>query len=145
MPSLTLTAEFSMFADDRVLGPRFTLSSFEFIDQGGKASFVNESGTEKGLQFDNAGVRVTLPAETDLVAVRAAAFAGPFRLAAMDKGGNVLYPVTVPGDNTAHDVHLMHPGIAFIDFAGGGNEGMIISISVTYAISLPASSERAAT
>jgi hypothetical protein len=120
MPSLTLTAEFSLFADDTVLGPRFTLSGFEFVDQGGDASSVNESDIEKGLQFDKAGVRVTLPAETNLVVVRAAAFAGPFRVAAMDKDGNVLYPVTIPGDNTAHDVQLTHPGIALIDFAGGG-------------------------
>ncbi len=143
MPPLTLTAEFSLFADDTVLGPRFTLSSFEFVDQGGNASFVNESGAEKGLQFDNVGVRVTLPSETDLVAVRAAAFNGPFRVAAMDKDGNVLYPIVIPGDNTAHDVQLTHPGIAFIEFAGGGDEGMIISISVTYPVSLSASSGRA--
>jgi hypothetical protein len=145
MPSLILTAEFSLFADDTVLGPRFTLSGYEFVDEGGYASFVNESGTEKGLQFDKAGVRVTLPAETNLVAVRAAAFASPLRVAAMDKDGNVLYPVMIPGGNTAHDVQLTHPGIALIEFAGGGNEGMIISISVTYPVSLSASSERAAT
>jgi hypothetical protein len=144
MPSLTLTAEFSLFADDTVLGPRFTLSGYEFVDQGGNPAFVNESGTEKGLQFDKAGVRVTLPAETELVSVRAAAFAGPFRVAAMDNGGNVLYPVTIPDDNTAHDVQLTHPGIAFVDFAGGGNEGMIISISVTYPVSPSASPGRTA-
>lgn len=135
MPWLTLLAEFSVFADDTVLGPRFTLSGYEFVDQGGKPSFVNESGPVKGLQFDEAGVRVTLPAETELVSVRAVAFASPFRVEATDRDGNVLFPFTVPGDNVAHDVQLTHPGIAFVDFVGGDGEGTIISLSVAYPVS----------
>ena len=131
MPSLTLTAEFSLFPDDTILGSHFTLSSYQFDDLGAEPSFVNESGNEKGLQFEKAGVRVTLPVETDRVLVRAAAFAGAFQVAGVDKDGNVLFPVMIPGDNQAHNVNLTHPGIAFVEFTGGGNEGLIVSISIT--------------
>lgn len=40
----------------------------------------------------------------------------------------------VPGDNTPHTIILNAPGIARLDFIGGGNEGNIISISEKFEV-----------
>ncbi|HEX6042426.1 hypothetical protein [Longimicrobium sp.] len=133
MPSVTILAEFSLFPDNTRLGPQFTLNGYEFADAGAPESFVNVSrtGTVKGLQFAAAGVRVTLPLETGSVQVRAAAFGGEFLISGVDSAGNVLTQFTAPADNQPHDYNVAHPGIKFVDFAGGGNEGTLLSISIT--------------
>ncbi|HEX2062265.1 MAG TPA: hypothetical protein VHK90_16120, partial [Thermoanaerobaculia bacterium] len=123
MASVTLRAEFSLFADNTVLGPSFTLNGFEFRDVAKPVSFVNESGGQKGLQFGHPGVQVKLPVETGLVNVRAAAFAGAFRILGRNAAGSTVAVETIPGDNTPHVVQLIHPGLASLDFRGGSNEG----------------------
>lgn len=130
MPTITLQAEFSLFPDNTVLGPSFTLSGFKFTDIGGTPSFVNVSGAVKGLQFPSAGVKVKLPVVRDRVTIVAAAFAGPFSIIGKSSAGATLITRVAPGDNTAHTITLASAGIARVDFIGGGNEGNIVSISV---------------
>lgn len=130
MPSVTITADFSPFPDDTVLGPQFALSGFEFKDLGGSPSFVNQSGPGKGLQFDKVGVTVKLPIATDAVRVHGAAFAGDYRIFGKDGAGNTLAVERMPGDNALHTVQLSHPGIELLEFVDGGNEGMIATVSM---------------
>lgn len=130
MPTIMLQAEFSLFPDNTVLGPTFTLSSFRFTDLGGSPSFVNVSGAVKGLQFPNAGVRLKLPAVTNRVTLRVAAFASDFNIVARNSAGvNILSRVVV-GDNAPHTLTLIRPGMARLEFIGGQNEGVIISASM---------------
>jgi hypothetical protein len=128
--AITLQAEFSLFPDNTVLGPTFTLAAYRFTDIGAPPSFVNVSGAVKGLQFAIAGVRVRLPAVIDRVTIRAAAFAGPFNIIGKDSAGATLITRVVPGDNAPHTITLIRPGLARVDFIGGNNEGVIISMSV---------------
>ena len=131
MATINLVADFSPFPDDTVLGPSFTLSGFEFDDLGGVSpSFVNESGSVKGLQFERTGVQIELPVPVNRVRIRAAAFAGPFDLIGKDAAGATVVTRTVPGDNTPHTVVLTGPNIATVDCVGGGNEGVIITVSI---------------
>ena len=134
MPTITLQAEFSLFPDNTVLGPSFTLAAFTFTDIGGTPSFVNVSGAVKGLQFPGAGVKVKLPVVSNRVNIRAAAFAGPFDIIAKNSAGATLVTRVVPGDNAPHAIALTSVGIARVDFVGGNNEGNIISISIKITI-----------
>lgn len=131
MASLTLTAEFLLFPDDTVLGPRFKLSGYTFRDLGSHPSFVNISGAGKGLQFVTAGLEIRLPLPTDQVALRVAAYGTEVLVTGRDPAGAVLVQDTVPADNQPHDLHLAHSGIAFVELTGGGNEGIVESISTT--------------
>jgi hypothetical protein len=70
-----------------------------------------------------------LPVVVDRVTIRAAAFAGPFDIIGKDAAGAILVARVVPGDNAPHTITLLRPGLARVDFIGGNNEGVIISIS----------------
>lgn len=131
MPPLVMTAEFSLFPADTVLGPSFVLAGFAFSDLGASRSFVKESGIGKGLQFGGAGLRVQLPALTDAVRVRGAAFAGDCQVLAKDGAGNVLAAQRIPGDGASHTIDLAHPGVQFVELVPGGGEGSIEAISIT--------------
>lgn len=128
MPPVRMEVEFSLFPDNTVLGPSFTLSGFQFTDKGASPSFVNVSGGQKGLQFGSLGVRVKLPTETTLVTVRGDAFAGDFSIIGINGSGTPVVSETIPGDNAPHVVDIVHPRLAFLEFVGGGNEGLIDSI-----------------
>ncbi len=130
MPTFTLPVEFSLFNDNDVLGPSFSLAAYTFTDIAGPPSFVNVSGAVKGLQFPNAGVKVRLPTVSSRVTIRAAAFSGPFNIIGKNSAGGRIVARVVPGDNTPHSIVLASPGIASVDFIGGNNEGVIIMISV---------------
>jgi hypothetical protein len=131
MPPITLSAEFSLLPDNTVLGPSFTIAGFTFTDLSGSPSFVNESGSEKGLQFERTGIRVQLPATSDGVDIRGAAFAGPYDIEGKNAAGSTLAVARIPGDHAPHNVTLNHPGISYVDFIGGGNEGLIEAVSIT--------------
>jgi hypothetical protein len=126
--TITLRVEFSLFPDNTVLGPSFTLGGFEFTDAANPPSFVNDSGGTKGLQFGKQGVRVRLPIETDVVDIRAAAFATEIKIHGKNAFGTTVAVETIPGDNTPRSVRLIHPGLATVDFEGGNNEGTIIEM-----------------
>lgn len=131
MPPIVMTVEFSLFPDGTVLGPAFVLGGFAFADLGTAPSSVKESGAGKGLQFERTGVRVKLPALTDAVSVRGAAFAGDSQVLGEDAAGNVLTAQRIPGDRAPHTIELAHPGMQFVRFVDGGDEGSIEAISMT--------------
>lgn len=130
MSVIRLEVDFALFPDNTVLGSTFTLNGFQFTDKGVPPSFVNESGSLKGLQFGNMGVRVKLPVETVKVTVRAAAFAGDFGIIGINGSGTPVVSTIIPGDNSPHVVDVIHPRLAALDFVGGGNEGLIDTIEI---------------
>lgn len=130
MATITLLADFTIFGEDFRFGSPFTLSGFTFTDLGPPASFINTSGAVKGLQFPNAGEKVRLPAVTGRVTINVAAFAGPITLIGRNTRGREIVRRIVPGDNAPHTIVLTMPGVARVDFMGGDNEGVIISMSM---------------
>src|SRR2546422_1679655 len=65
---LKLCADFTLFPDNHVLGPKFALAGFAFTQLGGNPPlFVNVSGGGKGLQFPKQGMKVELPASVPVV------------------------------------------------------------------------------
>lgn len=129
MAGIPIRVEFSLFPDNTVLGPQFTLNNFEFTDTGANPSFVNMSGAEKGLQFADSGVRVKLPIRTSEVNVRAAAFATDVTIVGRNSAGTPVAFETIPGDNTPHAVRIVRPNLASLEFRGGNNEGLIEDIA----------------
>ena len=132
MPPMTIPIDFSAFQDGTVLGPQFTLGGCTFRDSGAPPSFVKAWRGMKGLQFPDAGLRVQLPGESSLVRVRAVAGAKAFKISWMDGGGNVLSQAIIAAGGQPQDVELAHPGILYVDFAGGDNEGMLLVLSFTF-------------
>jgi hypothetical protein len=132
MPFL-LCADFSIFPDDHVLGPFFTLAAMDFTDvPGGATSFVNETAGTLALQFPEVGLDVDLPplAIPSKIKLRVGAFAGPFDISALDAAGNVIASKTIALLNLFHNVGFGQPDIDRLEFRGGNNEGMIASICV---------------
>jgi hypothetical protein len=131
MPFL-LCADFSLFPDNHVLGPSFTLAAMHFTDPPGGAitSFVNGTDGTLALQFSDAGVEVDLPPLTQrtYVSMRVGAFAGSFDITAVDIGGNVVANRVITLLNIFQTVNFGQPDIARLVFKGGSNEGMIASI-----------------
>jgi hypothetical protein len=132
MPFL-LCADFSIFPDNHVLGPFFTLAAMDFTDvPGGATSFVNETAGTLALQFPEVGLDVDLPplAIPSRVRIRVGAFAGPFDINALDAAGNVVAKRNIALLNVFHTVGFKHPDIDRLEFRGGRNEGMIAFICV---------------
>jgi hypothetical protein len=128
--------DFLPLADNTVLGTVFTRDGYDFrAPAGGLVPFVNETvdllGTlVHGAQFDNAGLRVTLPAPADAVEVSIGVFATPgVQIRAVDAAGVIVDSAFVAADNILHTVTL--DGVQDINrlrFTGGGNEGTIQEI-----------------
>lgn len=130
-----LCADFALLPDDTALGPQFSLAGFIFQDLGGTiASFVNETGTEKGLQFHDSGLEVVLPVPVSQVELRLGTFAGPVDIAAVDSTGTTVRTRTVPGTNSYGTVRLFAPEIASIVFTQGGNEAILTEICINLTV-----------
>jgi hypothetical protein len=130
MPFL-LCADFSIFPDNFVLGPAFTLAAMDFTDvPGGPTSFVNETAGTLALQFPEVGLDVDLPplAVPSRIRIRVGAFAGPFDIRALDAAGTVVATRTIALLNVFHTVGFGRPNIDRLEFRGGNNEGMIAFI-----------------
>ena len=127
-----LCADFSIFPDNHVLGPAFTLAAMDFTDHpaGTQPSFVNETAGVLALQFSDPGLEVELPplAMPSRLWMRVGAFAGPFDIDALDVSGNAIAKRHVLLLNVFHTVSFRQPDIARLVFSGGKNEGLIASI-----------------
>ena len=131
---LTLCSDFSIFPDNHVLGPAFTLAAMDFTDipPGSPPSFVNVTAGTLALQFSNVGIEVDLPprAVPSRIRLRVGAFAGSFDIGAFDVAGNVVAKRMIAVLNLFHNVSFRHPDIDRLVFTGGNNEGMIASICI---------------
>jgi hypothetical protein len=132
MSAFQLCADFTLFLDNTVLGPSFTLAAFEFDQLGGNPDqlFVNVTGNERGLQFPSQGVEITLPVPLRTVNLRLGTFNGPVDMTALDAAGNTVRQRTVPDLNRYVDRKLSAPEIASVVLSGGGEEGILPRICV---------------
>lgn len=102
-----------------------TLSGFTFQATGPGAIYFTQSG-EGGVRFPPAGMRVTLPALSCNVRVRAGGWAGPLTITPTEPAGTGV----TSGTNHAEDLAI--PGtMAELTIAGGGNEGVLFSVCAT--------------
>jgi len=127
--------DFQALADNTVLGVSFTRNSYDFQSLAGLVPFVNDTvdllGTlVHGVQFDNSGLRVALPAPADTVDVTMGVFHPPgVQILAFDAVGTVVDSAFVPADNIAHTVTLDGAkDITRLRFVGGGDEAIISEI-----------------
>lgn len=128
---LRLCVDFHLFPDNTQLGPAFSLSGFDFIQPpNSMIMFVNQTGSEKGLQFPDEGMEVTLPLLVTSVRMRLGTFAGPVDISALDSAGAVVSKKTIPGLNSYINVRMFAPEIASLQFKGGGNEGILVRLCV---------------
>lgn len=131
MSGFTLCADFNLFPDNHRLGPNFSLAAFNFAQVGGNPMFVNITGNERGLQFPQEGIEISLPVVTDSVVLRLGTFAGKVEIEVLNSARNIVRQQTVQGINMYITVRLLAPEIATIILREGGNEGIIPSICVT--------------
>lgn len=129
---IDLCADFTLFPDNAQLPAHFVLAGFTFDQAGvGTSWFVNDSGTERGLQFQPAGGQIVLPGSGhSTVDFRVGAFAGDFLIEGLDSAGTSVARLAISGNNTWTDQRLAGAGIAAILFTGGGGEGAIQKICV---------------
>ena len=132
MPAFQLCADFSLFPDDTVLGPSFTLAGFDFNQLGGNPDqlFVNVTADERGLQFPREGLEITLPIPVTTVDLRLGTFAGPVEITALDSTGRRVRRQTIQGLNRYRNIKLSAREVASVIFREGGNEGILPRICV---------------
>jgi hypothetical protein len=137
---LRICADFVLFPNGQQFPAPFTLAGFRFGPLGGAGApqlAVVSSGTGKGLQFPQAGLKVTLPAPVPKVDLKLGTFAGPVKVASLDDGGQVIHTVTVSGTNMFQAVTVSAPQgkrIAALHLTGGGNEGNLAEICITVTV-----------
>ena len=127
--------DFSLFADNTVLGPNFALAGFQFTQAaGGPNMFVNVTAGEQGLQFPSAGMKIKLASPATSVTMRAGTFAGPFNVIASDSSGTQVASRAVNFGNAYGNVTLATTGnpITTLAFTGGGNEGILVQLCIRF-------------
>src|SRR4051812_44574830 len=87
-----LCADFTIFPDDHQLGPAFTLSGMDFQDAAGAGmvSFVNQTGSLRGLQFPDQGIDITLPVTVGWARLQIGQFNSPVSVESADSSGSVI-------------------------------------------------------
>jgi sulfur carrier protein ThiS len=132
MSSLKLCAEFSIFPDNHVLGPAFTLAGFYFKQLGTPDMIANDTANERGLSIPDAGVEITLPIPVSQVEIRIGTFNRPLDIEAVDSSGAVISQETMPLLNHYEDRTVSAKGneISIIRFVGGGHEGFLARICI---------------
>jgi len=130
--SFMLYSDFSLFSDNLKLGPVFTLSGMDFQDVPGSpaVSFVNQTSGLNGLQFPDTGIEVNLPVAVPWARVHIGQFATPFTIEGIDTSGNAINTYALNKPNTYWFVNFYKGDLAMIRFAGGGNEGIIVSVCI---------------
>jgi hypothetical protein len=123
-----LLLTFAFLPDNTSLPASFQMAGYTFNAQSATPALViNESAGEKGLQFPDQGLLVSLPAEVPVVDVRACAYAGAAKVEALAAAGFVADFANIP-NNSCIDAKLRGRGIEEIRLTGGGHEGLLVSI-----------------
>jgi hypothetical protein len=115
-----LGVDFTIFPDNTVLGPSFTLADMDFQDiPGGPNSFVNETAGERALQFPDTGLEIDLPLAVPWVRMRVGQFASPYTIEALDTKGTTVAVFSHPFPNSYRNIRLHTQHISLIRFTGG--------------------------
>jgi hypothetical protein len=78
------------------------------------------------------GLRIRLPFEANRIEAHVVLYTGrPVQVSAMDNGGNLLGRDTTPeAQRQIHTLQVRAEGITSLEFAGGGNEGLLVKLCV---------------
>jgi hypothetical protein len=134
--AFTLCADFTLFPDDTKMGKVFHISGYEFRDltsDNAKELFINQSGSERGLQFYKEGMAIVLPVPSEVVDLRIGTFAGEIDIVGKDQKGTVVTKRKVPGLSKFVDIKLVGTNISEIEITSGGNEAALAKLCVAIA------------
>lgn len=133
MSIVPLLLSFAFLPDNTPLPVSFQVGGFALNALSATPTpLVNETGGEKGYQFPNQGVEVSLPATVSVVDIRACSFAQPVKVEALEHGGFVTDFADI-ASNSCTDLKLHGTKINELRFTGGGNEGLIVSLNIAIA------------
>lgn len=126
-------ASFLAYPDNTVLGSNFTINGFTFQKLGSFNPFVNvfpdaAGKTVHGAQVANAGLTVTLPAPSGIIAILIGLFApAEATIQALNASGGIEDVQQLPTDDLLHNVTLTQTTepITHLRITGGGNEAVI--------------------
>lgn len=130
-----LCADFQLFPDNTQLGPSFTLAAMDFQDVpgGAMASFVNQTKGNLALQFPETGMEIDFPTSVPWARLRIGKFATDFTVEGIDVTGAQTTVFTMSQPNSYWNLHLYGPNLARVRFAGGDNEGCVVSVCIPVA------------
>jgi hypothetical protein len=123
--------DFRTYPDNHQMPVSFSIAGvgFEAIGASGQL-IVNDTAGDRGLQFEDTGVRVVLRRAVDGLLLTAGGFAGPVTLTALDSSGAVVHhQVLTPPDRLIRSV-LNAPGVRTLELTGGGGEGVLVELVV---------------
>lgn len=127
--------DFRLFPDNTQMPVTFNLGGFSFTNynNGLAPAFVNISGSDKGLQFNNDGIEIKLPTSTTKVDLKIGQFGAPVTIAAISSTGVILASITTSSRNS-YSTHLFNTRrkISTIKLTGGNNEGILAEVCATF-------------
>lgn len=131
--SAMLVIDFRTYPDNHVMNTSFAIASQRFDAIGGAAGrlMVNATANDLGLAFDPAGLRIQLLKSFDQLELKAASFAGPVTLSALDEMGTLLHQQQIQPPNKIVAVALNVPGVRTLELTGGTNEGMLFELTLS--------------
>lgn len=128
MLGFVLAADFGIFPDNHSFGKLVTVSSIEF---GGQDDlFVNDTANERGLQFGDKGVTITLPVDTTNASLRIGTFNIEVQIHAFDRGGNNVAKRIYPKNNGYANIQIAASPFYRLELTGGGSEAIIPHLHV---------------
>jgi len=130
--TIAICANFGLFPDNHTFPGSFTYSNFGFESLAPGKLIVNETGGEKGLQFHDDGIRISLTAPSNSVRMRLGTFASNVKVNLFDQNGNQLYGEKIKATNTWEDYEFTpkHGMVSSLTLSGGGHEGAIAEICI---------------
>ena len=130
---MIISIDFDAYPDNHQLGPQFTLASTTFRDLGAPPSIVNVTAGDKGLQFPDAGLEISLPAPARWVRFETGQFNAPFTIEGYSATGQLVSAVAVTAPNTFSTQLIAGADpVVNLRLVGGGNEGMIVKMTAHY-------------
>ncbi len=123
-----LCVDFSLFPDNTTLPQTFTLGGLTFSSPGNL--FVNETGGDRGLQFDNVGLTVEFPVPVSSVRFILGTFNTDVKVEAFDPSNNLVASDVVAASNSYNPVQMTGADIIRLVFTGGGSEGILKEICI---------------
>lgn len=131
MAGALTVVDFRLFPDNHVMPPQFSLGSLDFAAINPAAPlFVNDTAGDRGLQFEETGLRVGLPGVVNGLLLTAGGFNGPITICAKDVAGTVILNQQLLPANKFIRQLLNAPGMTQLELVEGGHEGILLEIVV---------------
>lgn len=122
--------DFRSYPDDHRMPQQFAIAGYGFESLAGGRLMVNDTASDRGLQFDATGLRIALRRPVDSLVITAGGFAGAVTVKALDPFGSLIQQRQVlPPDRLVRFV-LNAPNVSSLELTGGGNEGLLVELIV---------------